>query len=255
MRIDHAKLLSTTSHKAKLAGEFGYLNGIHYMAPAAVAGAGNLCPDASEACKSICLGEHAGMVSVYSSVMQSRINKARTFMRDRKSYIAGLRKALALLQRQAAKQGLVPVARLNGSTDVNWIALHDGNRIPLVREFSDLQFVEYTKSLQRMLAYCRGELPSNVHLTFSFSGDNWHACQQVLAAGGNVAVCFGCDIPADFCGFETIDGDASDLRHLDPDMRGNGCGKIVALKPKGSKAKKDTSGFVVWRAEAMARAA
>ena len=255
MRIDHAKLLSTTSHKAKLAGEFGYLNGIHYMAPARVAGVGNLCPDASEACKSICLGEHAGMVSVYSSVMQSRINKARTFMHDRKSYIAGLRKALALLQRQAAKQGLIPVARLNGSTDINWLALHDGNRLPLVREFPGLQFVEYTKAIDRMLDYCAGKVASNVHLTFSFSGENWDKCEQVLRAGGNVAVCFGCDTPAKFCGFETIDGDASDLRHLDPDMRGKGCGKIVALKPKGSKAKKDTSGFVVWHAAAIARAA
>lgn len=254
-KINHSKLLSTTSHKAKLAGQFGYLNGIHYMAPAKVAGVGNLCPDSSPACESICLGEHAGMVAVYSSVLQSRINKAREFMRNRKAYIAMLRKALALLQRQAKAQGLVPVARLNGSTDINWLALHDGNRLPLVREFSDLQFVEYTKSLDRMLAYCSGKVAANVHFTFSYSGDNWLACEQVLRAGGNVAICFGCDVPAQYCGYETIDGDASDLRHLDPDMRGKGCGKIVALKPKGSKAKNDNTGFVVWDCEPFARAA
>lgn len=255
MAINYRALLSTTSHKSKLAGGFGYLNGIHYLAPANVGGAGNLCPDASPACQSICLGEHAGMVAVYSSVLLSRINKARAFMQDRKAYIAKLRKALALLVRDAERKGLIPVARLNGSSDINWFGLHDGNRIPLVREFSYLQFVEYTKSLLRMLQYCQGKLPSNVHLTFSFSGENWDSCERVLAAGGNVAVCFGCDIPEEFCGFETIDGDASDLRHLDPDMRGNGCGKIVALKPKGSKAKKDASGFVVWHAGAIARAA
>ena len=97
-----------------------------------------------------------------------------------------------------------------------------------------------------MLQYCQGKLPSNVHLTFSFSGENWASCKKVLAAGGNVAICFGGDMPAEYQGYETVDGDLSDLRHLDPDHRNSGNGIIVALKPKGSAAKKDKSGFVVW---------
>jgi hypothetical protein len=47
-------------------------------------------------------------------------------------------------------------------------------------------------------------------------------------------------LPASFAGFPVIDGDKHDLRHLD--AKG---GFIVGLSPKGRKAKRDTSGFVV----------
>jgi hypothetical protein len=46
------------------------------------------------------------------------------------------------------------------------------------------------------------------------------------------------DIPAKFMGLDCIDGDNSDIRHVDPK------GVIVALYAKG-KAKKDNSGFVI----------
>jgi hypothetical protein len=45
-------------------------------------------------------------------------------------------------------------------------------------------------------------------------------------------------IPATFLDMDCIDGDDSDLRHLDPS------GVVVALYAKG-RAKKDNSGFVV----------
>ena len=62
---------------------------------------------------------------------------------------------------------------------------------------------------------------------------------KVLAAGHNVAVVFGHGQPKTFMGHKVIDGTEHDLRHLDPSP------VIVGLDPKGSKAKKDTSGFVV----------
>ena len=45
--------------------------------------------------------------------------------------------------------------------------------------------------------------------------------------------------PAEYLGYPVIDGDRHDLRHLD------GRGVVVALSPKGRKAKADKSGFVV----------
>jgi hypothetical protein len=45
--------------------------------------------------------------------------------------------------------------------------------------------------------------------------------------------------PAEYLGFPVINGDEHDLRHLD------GRGVVVALSPKGRKAKADNSGFVV----------
>ena len=83
------------------------------------------------------------------------------------------------------------------------------------------------------------DLPSNYHLTFSRTESNWSDCLRVLAAGKNVAAVFD-KVPASYEGFTVIDGDKHDLRQLDP--KG---GVIVGLSPKGRKAKKDTSGFVV----------
>ena len=104
---------------------------------------------------------------------------------------------------------------------------------------ADLQFVDYTKSPKRALEHARGQLPANYHLTFSRSETNESDCLRVLAAGGNVAVVFAGAFPASYLGFPVIDGDRHDLRHLD------GRGVVVALSPKGRKAKADKSGFVV----------
>ena len=86
--------------------------------------------------------------------------------------------------------------------------------------------------------HAQGLLPRNYHLTFSRSETNEADCLDVLRAGGTVAVVFA-NKPDTWHGFPVIDGDKHDLRHLDPR------GVVVGLSPKGLKAKRDTSGFVV----------
>ena len=105
--------------------------------------------------------------------------------------------------------------------------------------FPEIQFIDYTKSLQRVLNPNR---PSNYHLTFSLSETNQTEAKLALAGGFNVAVVFGGGMPETYFGHKVIDGLTHDLRHLDPSP------VIVGLEPKGSKAKNDTSGFVVRRA-------
>jgi hypothetical protein len=46
-------------------------------------------------------------------------------------------------------------------------------------------------------------------------------------------------MPETWNGYRVINGDEHDLRHLDPK------GVVVGLSPKGHKAKRSTSGFVV----------
>ena len=65
---------------------------------------------------------------------------------------------------------------------------------------------------------------------------------QVLGRGHNVAIVFAGDMPKAWNGYRVINGDEHDLRHLDPK------GVVVGLTPKGNKAKRDTSGFVVRQA-------
>jgi len=59
-----------------------------------------------------------------------------------------------------------------------------------------------------------------------------------VARNGRVAVVFGKVLPATFLGVPVVDGDAHDLRFLNPG------GVVVGLRAKG-KARKHTGAFVV----------
>ena len=233
------RIFSVDNPKATKAQSFGWLNGIHYMAPARLAGVGNLCGNASPGCINLCLGEHSGAAVYYPSVMQSRIAKARRFMKQRKAYMQDMWRAIRAAMRQAIKSALKLCIRPNGSTDIAWEAIRDESGATMMETFRDVQFTDYTKSFKRALAHAQGKLPANYHLTFSHSELNEAQCVQILQAGGTVAVVFANARPATWNGYPTIDGDEHDLRHLDPR------GVVVALSPKGNKAKRDTSGFVV----------
>ena len=56
MTIQFDRLLSVDSAKAEKAVQYGYLNGIHYMAPARTSGF-NLCVNATDGCIDLCLGK------------------------------------------------------------------------------------------------------------------------------------------------------------------------------------------------------
>jgi hypothetical protein len=228
------RFFSVDSPKAVKAQKYGWLNAINYMAPHRLAGVGNLCPHASKGCVGLCLGEHSGNAALYPAVLKSRVAKAQLMMRDRPQFLkemtVGIRRARAAAKRQKLKL----CVRLNGATDIAWERLAPA----IFADNADLQFVDYTKSVKRALEHARGQLPPNYHLTFSRSETNEAQCLEVLRAGGNVAVVFAAP-PMEYLGFPVIDGDAHDLRHLDP----RGC--VIGLSPKGTRAKRDVSGFVV----------
>jgi hypothetical protein len=233
------RIFSTDNVKASKSIAYGWLNAIHYMAPHKLAGAGNLCGDASDGCIKLCLGEHSGAAIYYPSVIQSRIVKARRFMKDRKAYMSDMFHAIELAYRKALRENLNLCVRPNGSTDIAWESIKDYTGMTIVAAFPDIQFTDYTKSFKRALAHAQGKLPSNYHLTFSRSENNEAQCLEILRAGGNVAVVFGNALPDTWNGYRVINGDLHDLRHLDPK------GVVVGLSPKGPKAKRDQSGFVV----------
>ena len=117
---------------------------------------------------------------------------------------------------------------------------HQGNPGQSIIElFADVQFVDYTKNYSRAYDHAVSRFPKNYHLTFSRSETNGDQCKAILEAGGNVAVVFADHIPTHYMGRAVWDGDLSDLRHLDP------AGVIIGLSPKGPKARRDLSGFVV----------
>jgi len=250
------QIYSVDSAKAVKAQEYGYLNGIHYLAPYDFSGF-NLCSHASPGCIAICLGLHsgqAGMVKLetdMNSVRKSRVQKSQRFMRQRAEYMRDMIKDSQRVIRKAHKLGFKPCLRLNGCSDIAW----EGIRIrpewcavfpelaPYVgmnmfEIFPLVDFVDYTKNPKRF----DRPLPANYHLTFSRAEDNEQIALQLLARGVNVAVVFADMVPESWHGFNVIDGDKHDLRQLDP--RGP-VGTVIGLLPKGRKAKKDQSGFVV----------
>ena len=163
-------------------------------------------------------------------------------MRSRAEYMRDVVRSIELAEREAKRKRLKLCVRPNGSTDIAWEGVAcERNGIKyrnLMDAFPQLTFVDYTKNHFRF----KRALPSNYHLTLSRSETNESACLEVLANGINVAVVFAGLLPKRWNGFRVIDGDQHDLRHLDP--RGKQ-GVVVGLSPKGRKAKKDQSGFVV----------
>lgn len=240
------RIYSTDNPKAAKAAAYGYLNAIHYMAPYNLAGVGNLCPAATEGCKALCLGWHSGQAGMakgaeLNSVRRSRIEKARRFMQDRAAYLADVVRATELVERKAQRLGLKLCVRLNGSTDIAWerIRVVRGGReyANMMEAFPHVQFTDYTKLASRLAR----QLPANYCLTYSRADGRDADALRLLTQGHNVAIVFH-KVPRQWCGIRTIDGDAHDLRHLDP--RDPELGVVVALTPKGHKARRDTSGFV-----------
>jgi hypothetical protein len=148
-------------------------------------------------------------------------------------FLALLMADLARQRTRAERLGVQLVCRLNVVSDVPF----EREFPSLFASFPDVQFMDYTKDVRRLLNLQR---PANYHLTFSRSERNESECLQVLEAGHNVTVVFRKPpFPRAFWGYPVIDGDGSDVRFLDPSP----C--VVGLKAKGEGAREDRTGFVL----------
>lgn len=232
-------LLSVSSDAKTVKGEtLGFLTGILYLAPATTT-KWNTCSMAKTAkCDVACLFT-AGR-GAFSSVALARINKTTWFFTERDSFMQQLVVDIKKLIAKAVKQGLKPLVRLNGTSDIRWETVGftgvDGiEYVNIFAAFPDIQFYDYTKDANRK------DLPSNYDLTFSYSGVEGFQpfVQKALLNNMRMAVVFRKeqDIPQSFMGIPVVSGDKSDVRHLDDKV-------IVGLYAKG-KAKLDTTGFVV----------
>jgi hypothetical protein len=246
-RGKHGLLTAGTNAKTRKGdGERGYVTAILYLAPADLTPGATLCPMADKAgCKAGCLNTagRGGIGGPDNSVQRAR--KARTvrFREARNTFMHQLVEELSAFVVWCAKHGFKPAVRLNGTSDIMWERETMSGGDTLFSLFPDVVFYDYTKISARF----RKPLPSNYHLTMSYSRANaWFAGQaeEVLKAGGNIAVVFRDKatraryMGETFHGFRVIDGDETDMRFLDDEN------VVVGLYAKG-KARKDTSGFVV----------
>ena len=224
---------TTNTKLAKSAGTDVKIFGLS-LAPHNIGGF-NVCPHASAGCIASCINT-AGQ-GIYNSVQRARLAKKLAFFQKRQEFVAMLKREIAAAVKTGKRKGFRVAVRLNVFSDLPWERITD-----VIQSFPDVQFYDYTKIVKRL-----GNTPPNYYLTLSRSETNDTDVLTALANGHNVAIPFrttkyrswGDDMPKVFAGYPTLDGDAHDVRFLDP--KG---GYVVALRAKG-KGRKDTTGFVV----------
>jgi hypothetical protein len=228
------KLLSIGNPKILKGMKQGYMTYILHLAPANVSGY-ETCPKRTQGCTAACLNT-AGRGGMFKKgettnmIQQARIRKTKMFFEDRENFLAILKDDIRKAIKQSEKKGLIPVFRLNGTSDIAW------EKYGVIQEFPNVQFYDYTKILGRKVNGL-----ANYQLTFSAADGNDLDVRRAIKEGYNVATVFGIKksqpMPETYEGMPVFNGDDSDLRFLDPK------GVVVGLYAKG-KAKKDTSGFV-----------
>ncbi len=228
------KLLTLGNTKTVKGEAMGFQTYIMHLAPSTLSGY-NTCPMASEGCASACLNT-AGR-GRFTATQEARIRKTKWFFEDRESFMIQLVKDIRAAIRKANREGMIPVFRLNGTSDIRWETVSftfEGIDFRNIMEFfGNVRFYDYTKLTNRR------NIPSNYHLTFSRSESNDAYVTTMLNRGYNVAVVFDV-LPETYLGYKVIDGTETDLRFLDEKN------VIVGLIAKG-KAKKDNSGFTILR--------
>lgn len=232
-------LLTVDANAKTVKGQkYGFMTGILYMAPADISGH-QVCPMAKTAqCDKACL--YTSGRGAMSSVQVARIKRAKAFFENREAFMSIVIKDIRRLVKRANKKGMIPLVRLNGTSDIRYESVpvtDNGVTYPnIMALFPNVQFYDYTKLANRK------NVPANYDLTFSYSGvlEFQPYVKKAIDAGMRIAAVFRkkSDIPANFMGLDCVDGDNTDIRHIEPK------GVIVALYAKG-QAKKDNTGFVI----------
>lgn len=235
-----------TSSKVERAGGLDVLTVVAYLAPDGVTPGGTLCPWATDGCRSACLAENTGRMSM-GNVAPGRTRKALLWRLFPMHFVAGLQRELRRHVGRAARLGKAPAVRLNGTTDIRW----ERYRGVLMDVFPQVSFYDYTKAPAR--ARGLSSMPSNYVLCYSVSerAESLSEARRYIAAGHGAAIVVAgtsetkkaAKVAAasvidagSYFGMPTSDGDAHDFRPAD-------AGTLAVLYAKGD-ALTDHSGFV-----------
>lgn len=233
------KLLSTGNPKVLKGIKQGYNTYILHLAPSTLSGY-NTCPKATEGCKLACLNT-AGRGGMFktgettNTIQKARIRKTLLFFTNRTEFMELLVKDIELAIKQSLRLNLIPVIRLNGTSDISFekysVTRNGVEYKNIFAAFSNITFYDYTKVLNRKV-----ENILNYSLTFSAADGNDADVNVAIKQGYNIATVFGIKktvaMPIEYNNRPVFNGDDSDLRFLDPK------GVIVGLYLKGKNASK-----------------
>lgn len=241
-------LLSAVNSNPKVAknGKLGVLTAVLHLAPGNMSGH-EVCPKRSAGCTAACL-HFAGSPAYMSGKTTARIARTKLLFADRNLFMNILALEIAEHVALAAKENMEPAIRLNGTSDIVWekkkfilfpevsATLQKFHATDIINLFPTISFYDYTAIPGR-------NTPQNYHLTFSAKEDNQAEVLSELGRGTNIAmVFFGGKAPLQITlggrNLVVVDGDEHDYRPADISNA------IIGLKAKGTKGKRDTSGFV-----------
>jgi len=227
------KLLGSSTYKMEKSQKYKYLSEILHLAPANIGGV-NICPNASPECIKLCLNTSGR--GQMNTVQKSRLNKKFYFLADRLKFLNHLDREIKLSYARASRKGFKYTVRLNGTSDLPFERYKLENGLNLMDNNPQVQFIDYTKVTNRLDK--KNKIPKNYSLTYSQAENNLKDVKQVLKTKYNIATVFRKKLPKKWLGRKVINGDLSDLRHLE-----DGKKIIVGLIAKG-KAIKNFNGFV-----------
>lgn len=211
-----------------------------FLAPADSSGY-EMCLWRSQDCTDICL--NCSGKGALSSVQAARIRKTKRLVETPHDFFWSL---LCEMHKASKDKSTAPVMRLNGTSDLPWDYI--APELFSFFEVAGWKFYDYTKSITR--AYHQSPAWDQ---TLSYSGHNWDECSKLLADNrGRVAVVFdipkGQPLPTHWRGYGVIDGDADDLRFLDP------TGVIVGLRYKVVTRKGKRMSALDWNSSFIVKA-
>lgn len=250
-----SSLLTTGNPKIEKGIAFGYFPAVLHLAPSDLSGF-NVCLRATAGCRTACLNTagRGGIIKAGESsnaIQRARIARTLFLARDPEAFGTFLMRDVIRHVRRAARLGLRPAFRFNGTSDINLADEFGGFLRPAVEVALNegAAVYDYSKRAALFDRYKAAGLP--IHLTFSRAEThaNKRDAAKLAALGHNVAAVFatmrGRALPEAFEARPVIDGDVHDLRFLDPR------GVVVGLRAKG-KARRDATGFVIPAAMAAA---
>ena len=242
MPYQFSQFFSVDSPKAIKARAFGWMNAINYMAPAETAGVGDMCPWSSVACRALCLGEHSGQAAMHKQGADNACLRSR---KGEDCHVhAGARRVHARARSWHRPRG---GARRRTTRPESFACVSTAQPISTgLRPSSNTPIFTrrlYQVRSARHRTCARSSLPTNYHVTrFHSLAITTNACKRVcqpraatwqFAPPRTGSKKHPIPFPATFFGRRVINGDEHDLRHLDARN------VIVALSPKGAKAKRD----------------
>lgn len=177
----------------------------------------NVCPK-SDMCKENCLSgsghNRLDRIAKKGGIDRARTIKTRLFFANKEVFMRLVVHEINREMARAKGKGYFFAVRLNCTSDINPTSfILDGKNI--LEMYPDVQFYDYTKVPNRIDV---AEKYSNYDITWSIDGskENLMVGLEYLEKGGRVAVVYGTEnMPTEWYGFKTCNGDSTDYRVTD----------------------------------------